>query len=144
MFSAFFLRSLAPHHFSSFFLVAFLHCFLIFSLCLYNEAKHLALCRSDHFSCSFERVRVPESNFRFGVMTMLKKRSLCRSKYDFDVNSCLYLVHDAQAAAIRLLISVVLLLELSCLSEILRTFFYWQNLDFDVVDRVTSFLLFDQ
>ena len=59
---------------------------------------------------------------------MLNKRSLCRSRYDFDVNSSPYLVNDAQAAAIRLLISVVLLLELYCLSEILRTFFYWQNL----------------
>ena len=47
----------------------------------------------------------------------------------------LFLVNDAQAAPIRLLISLVLLLELYCLSEILRTFFYWQNLHFDVVDR---------
>ena len=88
------------------------------------------------FSCSFERVHVPEANVSVGVMSMLNKRNLCRSRYDFDVNSCLYWVSDAQAALIRLLISVV-----SCCSkiivlpEILRTFFHWQNLNFDVVDR---------
>ena len=40
-------------------------------------------------------------------MWELNKQSLCGSRYDFDVSSCLFLVNDAQAALIRLLISPV-------------------------------------
>ena len=89
------------------FFVAFLHFFLVFSFGLNDEAEHLALCRSDLFLCSFERVHVPEAYVSVGVLTMLNKKNLCRSRYDFDVNSCLFLESDAHAALIRLLISVV-------------------------------------
>ena len=55
----------------------FLHCFstfsFFFSLCLSDEAKHLALCGSGRFSCSLERVHVPEAYVNVGVMTMLNK-----------------------------------------------------------------------
>ena len=59
------------------------------------------------FSCSFERVHVPEAHVSVTVMTMLNKRRLCRSRYDFDVISYPYLLNDAQAALIRFLISAV-------------------------------------
>ena len=58
-------------------------------------------------SCSFDSVQVPEASLSVSVITMLKKRSLCCRKYDFDVNSFLYLLNEAQAALIRFLISTV-------------------------------------
>ena len=55
-----------------FFFIAFPH-FFEFSLRLNDEAKHLALCRSDHFSCSLERVHVPEAYVSVRVVTMLDR-----------------------------------------------------------------------
>ena len=39
------------------------------------------------FSCTCESVHVPDADVSVGVMTMLNKRSLCRRRYDLDVNS---------------------------------------------------------
>ena len=59
------------------------------------------------FSCSYESVHVLEAWFIVGVITMLNRRSLCCRRYDFEVNSCLYLLNDAQAALIRFMTSIV-------------------------------------
>ena len=84
-----------------------------------------------------------EANVSVGVMTILNKRSLCRSRYDLDVNSCLSLVNDAQAALIRLLISVV-----SCCSKVIVCPRYFARsftgrTSILMLSIVTSFLLFD-
>ena len=42
-------------------------------------------------SCSFDRVHVPDAQVSVEEITILSKRSLCCRRYDFDVNSCLYL-----------------------------------------------------
>ena len=59
------------------------------------------------FLCSCESVHGPEAYVDVGVMTMLKKRNLCRRRYELDDNSSLQFANDAQAALIRLYISVV-------------------------------------
>ena len=74
---------------------------------------------------------------------MLNKQSMCRRKYDFDVNSCLHLVNDAQAARTRLLISVV-----SCCSNVIVCPKYFAhsftgNTSTLMLSIVTSILWFD-
>ena len=92
---------------------------------------------------SLESVHVPQAYVSEGVMTMLNKRCLCRTGYEVDVGSCLYLLNDAQAALTRLLISVV-----SCCSNVIvcpRSFahIFTGKTSTLMLSIVTSFLLFD-
>ena len=96
-----------------------------------------------NLSCSCETVHVLEAYVSVGVMTKLNEQSMCRRRYDFDVNTCLHLVNDAHAARTRLLISVV-----SCCSNAIAcpkyfTHSFTGNTSTLMLSIVTSILLFD-
>ena len=48
----------------------------VFSLCLDDEAKHFALSRPYHSSCSFDGVQEPKATLSVGVITMGSSQSL--------------------------------------------------------------------
>ena len=126
-----------------FFFFVFLHFFLYFRFLCTTRRSILRCVDRINLSCSCERVHVPEAYVSVGVMTMLNKQSMCRRRYDFDVNSCLHLVNDAQAARTRLLISVV-----SCCSNVFVCPKYFAhsftgNTSTLMLSIVTSILLFD-